>query len=199
MSFNQPVGDLFYTVCYVSINDASWCLKNSSYFSSAYIMNFYLYRIVGNLRNLRLLYMGKPDKKFDFMAGPFLSLWRAILSLCTSTASIVYRQKLFDNAFYMWVMFAAITTFYSWLVDLKGDWGLLDYKSGNILRTKLIFPKAKPIYFIFAALDLAFRTAWILTISPVVVNSKGFSPFLFVMMISYTEIFRRGVWNILKV
>ena len=68
-------------------------------------------------------------------------------------------------------MFAAITTVYSWLVDLKGDWGLLDYKSGRILRAKLIFSKAKPLYYIFALINLALRTAWIISISPFMVNS----------------------------
>ena len=129
--------------------------------------------------------MAKPDKKYDFMAGPFIGLIRATMSFITAGLSLVNRQKLFANAFYLWVVFASVTTFYSWLVDLKGDWGLLDYRSGKILRPKLLFPKAKPLYYIFSVIDLALRTAWILSISPLVINSEGFSPFLFVMMISY--------------
>lgn len=48
------------------------------------------------------------------------------------------------------------------------------------------------------AFDLILRVGWVLTISPFVINSDNIWPLLFVMIISFIEIFRRGVWNTLK-
>ncbi len=185
VSFNQPMGDFFYTICYTSTKDSGFCNKNTSYFSSAYIMTMFLYRIIQSIKFFQQITMARADKKYDFMAGPFIGMIRATMSLLTAGTALINKQKLFDNALYLWIVFASVTTFYSWLVDLKGDWGLLDYRSGKILRPKILFPKAKVIYYITAVADLALRTAWILSVSPFMINSQGFSPFLFLMMISY--------------
>jgi hypothetical protein len=47
--------------------------------------------------------------------------------------------------------------------------------------------------------DLFLRTAWVLTISSFVVNSTGVWPVLFTLILSFIEIFRRGVWNSLRI
>jgi hypothetical protein len=185
ISCNQPMGDFFYTVCFVSLKDSTFCSKNSSFFSSAYVMTLYCYRIIANGRVFHKMIMAKPDKKYDFTLGPFLSIMRSAMSLLTSSAALLNKQKVFENALYLWIVFATITTLYSWIIDLKGDWGFLDLKAKRILREKLIFPKAKAVYYIIAILNLALRTAWVLSLSPFMINSQGFSPFLFTMMISY--------------
>lgn len=171
ISFNQPMGDFFYTICYVSRREASWCLKHSSYFSSAYVITMYFYRIIANGKNYHALIHASGERKCNFLAPPFLSIVRSSLSVLTAVISIINRQKVFANSLTLWIVFAAITTVYSFIIDLRGDWGLLNFEKGYILRKNLLFPKAKPIYYIIAVINLAFRTAWILSISPLVINS----------------------------
>lgn len=96
ISFNQPMGDFFYTICYVSRRDASWCLKNSSYFSSAYVITMYFYRIIANSKNYKAILNARADKsKCDPLSPPLLSIIRSSLSVLTAVISIINRQKLF--------------------------------------------------------------------------------------------------------
>ena len=131
----------------------------------------FLYRVIQSAKLFYQITMAREDKKYDFMAGPFLGLIRATLSFTTAGIALLYRQKVFQNALHLWLVFASVTTVYSWLVDLKGDWGLLDYRNKQILRTKLLFSKFKVGYYVIALLDLALRAAWTLSITPFVVNS----------------------------
>lgn len=97
-------------------------------------MVMFAYRIIQSFKLFHQITMAKPDKKYDYMAGPFIGGIRACMSFLSALIGLVYRLKLFDNALIFWIVFASVTTIYSWLVDLKGDWGLLDYNSGRILR-----------------------------------------------------------------
>lgn len=78
--------------------------------------------------------MNTYDKKYDFMQGPFIGGLRATMSFITTLIALLHKLKLFENSFQVWVGFAAVTTLYSWLVDVKGDWGFFDYKNRQILR-----------------------------------------------------------------
>ena len=53
----------------------------------------------------------------------------------------------------------------------QGDWGLLDYRNKKILRSKILFPDFKALYYAVSIMDLALRAAWVFSISPFVVNS----------------------------
>lgn len=133
-SFNQPFGDMFYTACYVIRGEPDWCRATTPNFAAGYIMIIFLYRIIQSAKFFHQITMARADKKYDFMAGPFIGLIRAFLSFCTAGIGVINRLKLFNNAMALWIVFAIVTTIYSWLVDLKGDWGLLDYRAGKLLR-----------------------------------------------------------------
>lgn len=45
ISLNQPMSDLFYTICYSSINNASLCLKLTPDFSFGYIIAIVVWRV----------------------------------------------------------------------------------------------------------------------------------------------------------
>jgi|JI10StandDraft_1071094.scaffolds.fasta_scaffold474970_1 hypothetical protein len=95
VSFNQPVGDLFYTICHTASKDVSYCFKNSANFSSGYIMVMFLYRVIQSFKFFLQITMLRTDKKYDFMAGPFIGMIRAALSLITAGIALINRQKLF--------------------------------------------------------------------------------------------------------
>ena len=48
-------------------------------------------------------------------------------------------------------------------------------------------------------LNLALRAAWVLTISPAIVKASGILPYLFIMILSFAEIIRRGIWNFFRI
>jgi hypothetical protein len=61
------------------------------------------------------------------------------------------------------------------------------------------FPQNATSYYFMMIFNLFLRIAWVLTISSFVVNSKGVWPVLFTLIISFIEIFRRGVWNMFRI
>lgn len=155
--------------------------------------------MVQNLKFWYQLTQAKVDKKYDFKAPPFLGFFRAFFGCLTAICGMVYRLKLFPNAFILWLVFIIISTLVAWYVDVRGDWGLLVHENKTFLRPKLLFPKYKSIYIFILVLNLGLRAAWALTISPFFVNSTGVWGVLWVMFISFIEIIRRGIWNILRI
>lgn len=48
-------------------------------------------------------------------------------------------------------------------------------------------------------MNLVLRMAWVLTISSGFIESLPIPNYLFLMMITFLEIIRRGIWNILRI
>lgn len=143
--------------------------------------------------------MRRADKKYDFKAPQFIGFFRGLFALLTTIFALFERLKLFNGTFTLWLVFSIWTTLYSWFIDIKYDWGILDFKQKYLLRKKLLFPDAKYFYYFLAIFNLILRSAWILTISSFVIIPKGFTNQIFVMIVSYIEIIRRGIWNILRI
>lgn len=184
-SFNQPFGDFYYTICFVSTKHAPTCASTSSYASTAYIMTVFLYRMIQNLKLWHQITMKKPDKKYDLKAPQFLGFFRGFFAFCTSLFSLLDRLKLYQGSFEVWLVFSIISTLYSWFIDVRFDWGILNIHQKNCMRQKLLFPKAKPLYYFIAFFNLILRAAWILNISSLIIIAPGFSNMLFTMGISY--------------
>jgi hypothetical protein len=55
----------------------------------------FIYRVIQSFKFFHQITMLRADKKYDFMAGPFLGMIRAALSLITAGIALVNRQKLF--------------------------------------------------------------------------------------------------------
>lgn len=67
-----------------------------------------------------------------------ITIFEPLTSLITLIFS--YFSSFHSNIFYLWVLFASISTIYSYLWDLKIDWGLLQTQSKNkYLRDILIY------------------------------------------------------------
>lgn len=143
--------------------------------------------------------MKKVDKKYDFKAPQFIGFFRGLFAFMTAIFALFQRLKLFQGTFTLWLVFSIWTTLYSWFIDIKYDWSILDLKQKYFLRKKLLFPDARYVYYSLIFFDLILRSAWILTISSFVIVPKGFTNQIFVMVVSYIEIIRRGIWNIVRI
>ena len=195
VSLNQPFADLFYTICTFTSRDYPTCKKHVPNFSSALIMTMFAWRMLQNFKFW--VQISKAAKTYNFKAPPFLGFIRASFGLNTSIAALLLRLEVFPTAWNYWLAMAIITTIVSWIVDVRGDWGLFGF-GDKFLRDKLLFPKAKPLYYLVALINLVLRVAWVLSISPFVTKSTGFLPNIFIMIVSYIEILRRGIWNTLR-
>lgn len=171
VSFNQPFQDLFYTICYVAKNDSVLCKKYTPNFGTSYILVMFLYRVIQNLKTFHQNAMSREDKKYQFTTGPFIGAIRGAMGFLSSLIALFLRLKLFENVFILWIVIASITTFYSWLVDVIGDWGLVQINTDRLFRKKLLFPKAKSVYIFCVIIDLVLRAAWVLTLTSFVADS----------------------------
>ena len=77
------------------------------------------------------------------------------------------------------------------------DFGLLQKGKNYPLRDKLYYKK-KYIYYIISVLDFFFRFLWLITLSPEVINAF-IRPESLSIILSSVEIFRRGMWNLIRV
>lgn len=122
-------------------------------------------------------------------AGKYLiNIFVAIASFYASTNS---------NYNSAWYLFAFISTIYSYSWDLKMDFGFLQEGSNFPLREKLSY-KNKYFYYFCMVINLFLRFMWVLTVSPEIVLSF-IRPEFFFLTISFMEVFRRGMWNFIRV
>ena len=98
---------------------------------------------------------------------------------------------------YVWFVVALITTIYSYYVDLKNDWALLDLNHGYLRKTLLY--RNKKIYYSVLFLNLILRFVWTINISPDILRRLNVKPYILVMIISSLEIVRRTIWMIFRV
>lgn len=134
ISWNQPVSDIFYTICYTATKDSRHCLKLQPDFSFGYVVVVVIWRVAQVVKLCLMLYRLKSPRLWDPLEIQWIALARAFFGVITAASSFLYRLKIFGGAFPMWIAVASVSTVVSWLVDVKGDWGLLDYKHGTILR-----------------------------------------------------------------
>lgn len=99
------------------------------------------------------------------MTPPIFGAIKYVLSLITSVLAFYYKVGE-STIMGTWLMFAIISTIYSYIWDIKIDWELL--KKNNLhplLREKLIFGSPKIYYSIMVA-NFFMMIIWILTLSP---------------------------------
>lgn len=94
-------------------------------------------------------------------------------------------------------MFALVSTLYSYSWDIKMDFGFLHEGSNFPLREKLSY-KNKFFYYFCMTINLFLRFLWVLTVSPEIVL-RFIRPEFFFFAISFMEVFRRGMWNFIRI
>ncbi|GFN77603.1 xenotropic and polytropic retrovirus receptor 1 [Plakobranchus ocellatus] len=108
-----------------------------------------------------------------------------------------YRQTHF--CFYLWVASAVISSIYTYIWDIKMDWGLLDKNAGENkgLREEVVYPY-KFYYYAAMVEDFILRFTWTLTVS--VIEDQGHHYFSLILKtcLACLEVFRRFVWNFFR-
>nr|XP_058964311.1 solute carrier family 53 member 1-like [Pocillopora verrucosa] len=100
-----------------------------------------------------------------------------------------------DFYFLFWIFSAFISSCYTYVWDVRMDWGLMDSSHGY-LRAKLLFKRLGFYYFALVS-NLFLRLSWVLTVS---VGEAGlFHSEVLTALLAVLEVFRRFVWNFLRV
>jgi hypothetical protein len=139
VSLSQIFTDFFFTLVFFITKDYSKTIPIIQNVNSAVVLTIFFYRMYQNLKFWHQISQARTDKHYDFLAPPFLGFVRAFFGFCTGVTAIIYRFKLFTNAFVLWLVIAITSTLVAWYVDVRGDWGLLIHEHSTFLRTKLLF------------------------------------------------------------
>jgi hypothetical protein len=122
-------------------------------------------------------------------AGKYsIAIFLAITSFFASNYSI------FRN---IWWVIALASTIYSYIWDIKKDFGFLQKGENFPLRDKLSY-KNRFFYYFCLITNLFLRFLWVLTVSPDIVY-RFIRPEFFMLFIYSGEALRRGMWNFIRV
>ena len=82
--------------------------------------------------------------------------------------------------------------------DTRADWGLiLQQDEDPWLRKNLTLPRKS--YWVIIVVNIILNLAWVLTISNNFALDMGIDPLYFLMIITYVEFFRKGIWMFMRV
>ena len=141
---------------------------------------------------IKIGFQSKPYNKLGFFNGAKYTC--AMISTILSYALQFNREQILPA----WIIFAVITSIYTYVWDLKYDWLLIQRGSFRFfLRDKISYPKS--FYYILIVVNLFLRCSWVLTISPDISNKFLGSSEVFLLLFAFLEIVRRGIWNMLFV
>ncbi len=103
----------------------------------------------------------------------------------------------FSPAFYFWVLAYMVSTTYTFLWDIKMDWGFFDQNPGDnlFLREELIYGQCWFYYFAIGE-DLVLRLSWSLNL--MMGDSILFNSELLITIMVVLECFRRFIWNFFR-
>ena len=100
--------------------------------------------------------------------------------------------------FIPWCISAFISGCYSSFWDIVMDWGFYHWNNPDFpLREQLAY-KTKFFYHATIVLDIILRFLWVLSVSPEIMYNM-IRPEFFALIIFTLEMFRRGLWNFIRV
>lgn len=133
-----------------------------------------------------------------YKSRDFLNFIKFSFGLSATILSYLWRQANNQGIFPAWLVCAIITAFYSFVWDLKMSFDVFNFRSKNfLLRDQIIYPKFN--YYLWILLTFIFRCTWALYISPNIVRNLLGSPEIFILVIGYLQIIRRGIWNNIRI
>lgn len=189
-SFLGVMRDAEYSLCYYAYYNASlddkhyYCRKSRG----IYLAIAYFPHIIKILTSSRNIYL--TGAYYSHLIGIF----KHILSLITSTLSFMTSAHPFF--FYIWLPMTIFSAFLSFSLDIYRDFKFLR-KKGFPLRDKLCYSPTF-IYYFIAIVDIILRFAWVVHLSPEIIN--GFiRPQTLSLILFSLEIFRRSMWNLIRV
>ena len=187
VSFVTPLKDLEYTLCFYVVlsndNDMNemtqLCSEKTIYIGFAAASMPLFYRMI---QCMRLLKQNWKKKEYYIDIFNFFKYFSSLLVAIFSFMAGMTSQT------------TVLSTIYSYIWDIKMDWGLL--KTRNLLREKLLYDKK--YYYLAIVVNFLFRCSWVMTISNGV-NPFGMQKEVFNLIFGFIEMLRRSIWNFMRV
>jgi hypothetical protein len=138
ISMATPLRDLAYTACYYTRLDFDVIAVNPCKNSSTFEVVLLCVLIALTYRVLQCIKLGNQQGKY--LCTPHMAnTLKYLASLTTAIISYVYNLG-YINLLWLWIFTSAISTIFSYVWDLKYDWGLLeDNPKSWLLRKYLTF------------------------------------------------------------
>ncbi|KAL9957149.1 hypothetical protein ACROYT_G038751 [Oculina patagonica] len=183
----------FYALDYYSVQDRSQCGSKLYGLRPLLACLPAWWRFAQSLRRYN-----DTKQKFPHVAnaGKYATTFFVVFfsTVATTNKENTGKQQM-DFYFLFWIFSALVSTCYTYVWDVRMDWGLMDPKHG-FLRAKLLF-KHLGFYYFAVVSDLFLRLSWVLTIS---VGEAGlFHSEVLTALLAVLEVFRRFIWNFLRV
>ncbi|KAG9510020.1 Xenotropic and polytropic retrovirus receptor 1, partial [Fragariocoptes setiger] len=131
-------------------------------------------------------------------AGKYSAVWLVVLfSTLTEYTQDNYQASV-DNPFFIcWILSLVFGSCYTYIWDIKMDWGLGDPKAPKeyaFLREEIIYPVR--YYYMAIVEDFVLRFGWTLSVS--LTEIGAIPPDLITLVLAPFEVFRRFLWNFLR-
>ncbi|XP_015789345.1 xenotropic and polytropic retrovirus receptor 1 [Tetranychus urticae] len=132
-------------------------------------------------------------------AGKYSTTFFVILFSSLTKAYQPNYDESTDNPFFtLWIIALIISSCYTYIWDIKMDWGLFDSSSPSeypFLREEMVY--SSPVFYYFAICeDLILRFGWTLSVSLTEIGVVHAD--LMVSILAPLEIFRRFIWNFFR-
>lgn len=150
-----------------------------------FTMIFLFYRFVQSIRSHRQF----GDRCYS---RPLIGITAVVFSMNTVISSYFYNLYPTEDLRIYWLISAALSTIFGIQADLRADWGFFWIDKGFALRRFLGFPRIT--YFILIPVDIVLNIGWVLTISNNLSENVGINTVYFLMILSYVELARKGMW-----
>lgn len=138
ISMATPLRDLAYTVCYYTRLDFNVIKVNPCKENTSFEVILLVVIIAISFRVLQCIRLGFQEGKY-FMTPHMANTLKYMSSLVTAVVSYVYNLGN-ANLLWLWIATSVLSTMFSYMWDLKFDWGLLEPNCKNkLLRKYLTF------------------------------------------------------------
>lgn len=133
-------------------------------------------------------------------AGKYSTTFFVVIFSTFTKLTISKYDNSFSNPFFIcWITSMIVSSCYTYIWDIKMDWGLFDAKSPSkdypFLREEIVY--SSPHYYYFAIIeDLILRFGWTLSVSLTEIGVIHAD--IVVSILAPLEIFRRFVWNFFR-
>ena len=154
------------------------------------------------LQNLRAYYDKRNSKYiinvFKFSTMFPIVIFAAILSFKLPVTESLSSLNFAENGWVFggWALFSFINALFSFLWDIRHDWGLLQLSKGTLLRPKRLY-QWTGLYYVAIVLDLVLQFTWTLNLTLGILWRLN-SDVIFTGLV-FGEIVRLFVWNLLRV
>lgn len=132
------------------------------------------------------------------LTKPLIGLIAVVFSFNNVLSSFLYNIYLTDGLFAYWIVSAILATFAGLNADIRADFGLVSFDEEDcLLRKYKRFPRVT--YFILVIIDFFLNIGWVFSVSNNLSFADSINPIYFLMVLSYIELSRKGMWIFFRV